>query len=137
MNSRITDKLRNKIKPLAAVIAALLLSLIVMTGIFMSSSRISMAEGEDGRKDITIEVVEDIPAEDIEEAEVPMAALPDSPVSNGVRHMGMMLILLAGVIAYAVYFTNYEKKLVSLRAQAAEAEARAMQARRNKKETDK
>jgi hypothetical protein len=82
--------------------------------------------GDDGNnhKEITIEVVEDIPADDIEDAEIPLAALPVSEKSNAVRHIGMMLGLFGAVCAYSVYFINYEKKLVRLREEAAEAEER-------------
>ena len=37
----------------------------------------------------------------------------------------MMLALLAGVCAYSAYFVRYEKKLVRLREEAAEAEVKA------------
>ena len=83
-------------------------------------------EQTDGsRREITIEVVEDIPADEIEDADVPLAALPVSEKSNAVRHVGMMLALLGAVCAYSAYFINYEKKLVRLREDAVEAEDRS------------
>ena len=44
---------------------------------------------------------------------MPLAALPVSDKSNAVRHIGMMLALLAGVCAYSAYFIGYEKKQVT------------------------
>ncbi|MBR3330223.1 MAG: hypothetical protein IKG25_03290 [Mogibacterium sp.] len=112
-------------KRLAVIAAAIL---IFAAGVMLPAHSV-LAENEgdsdSGRKEITIEVVEDIPAGDIEDEEVPLAALPVSDKSNAVRHISMMLALLAGACAYSAYFIGYEKKLVRLREEAAEAEVRA------------
>ena len=114
---------RNLLKRLAVIAAA---ALIFAAGVMLPVHKVwAENEGDSGRPEITVEVVEDIPAGDIEEAEVPLAALPVSEKSNAVRHMGMMLALLAGVCAYSAYFVRYEKKLVRLREEAAEAEVNA------------
>ena len=116
-------KYRHILKRLAAIAAAVL---IFAAGVMLPAHNVwAENEGDSGRPEITVEVVEDIPAGDIEEAEVPLAALPVSEKSNAVRHMGMMLALLAGVCAYSAYFVRYEKKLVRLREEAAEAEVKA------------
>lgn len=81
------------------------------------------------RPTLTITVVERIPAEDIEENPVPLAALPDSAARSGLRHALLMGATLLAVIAYCVYFSRYEARLFRLRLQAARCEQRAM--RRN------
>ena len=114
---------RNLLKRLAVIAAA---ALIFAAGVMLPAHKVwAENEGDGGRPEITVEVVEDIPAGDIQESEVPLAALPVSEKSNAVRHIGMMLALLAGVCAYSAYFIGYEKKLVRLREEAAEAEVKA------------
>ncbi len=107
---------------LISVIVLLMIALLIVP----SSNAWAEDTGDDGsgHKNITIEVVEDIPADDIEDAEIPLAALPVSEKSNAVRHIGMMLALFGAVCAYSAYFISYEKKLVRLREEAAEAEER-------------
>ena len=120
----IQKRIYNNILKRLAVIAAAIL--IFAAGVMLPAHNVwAENEGDSDRKEITIEVVEDIPAGDIEDAEVPLAALPVSDKSNAVRHIGMMLALLAGVCAYSAYFIGYEKKLVRLREEAAEAEVKA------------
>jgi len=70
-----------------------------------------MAEGEednkeDGRPNITIEVVEDIPAADIEEQETPLAESPDTAAADNTRQTMNIWILGAVVIAYAVFIVS-------------------------------
>ena len=116
-------KYRHILKRLAVITAAIL---IFAAGVMLPAHKVwAENEGDGGRPEITVEVVEDIPAGDIQESEVPLAALPVSEKSNAVRHIGMMLALLAGVCAYSAYFIGYEKKLVRLREEAAEAEVKA------------
>ncbi|MBE6040950.1 MAG: hypothetical protein E7220_00335 [Clostridiales bacterium] len=123
-----TDKTGRQIGRCAGAII-LILSVIMMVMMFAADIT-RAADGEDERPEFSIEVVEEIPAEDIEEEAVPLAAAPDSPASEGIRHIGLMGLLLAGSIAYAAYFINYENKLAALRLEAAEAEARAGARRR-------
>lgn len=108
------------------VLSLITLTVLLLIAVVMLPSSDAWADNEEdaagSRRDITIEVVEDIPADEIKDAEVPLAALPVSKKSNAVRHIGMMLVLLGAVCAYSAYFINYEKKLVSLRMEAAEAE---------------
>ena len=74
---------------------------------------------------LIVEVVEDIPAYEIEENQVPLAAYPDTPARSGVRHTAMMGLVLAAVIGYVVYFHRYEARLFRLRQEAALAERRS------------
>ncbi len=74
-----------------------------------------MAEGEedekeDGRPDITIEVVEDIPAADIEEQETPLAESPDTAAADNTRQTMNIWILGAVVIAYAVFIITGSRR---------------------------
>ena len=110
----------------------LLMAFMVLVGIFMIATGVTLADGED-KKEIEIEVVEDIPAQEIEEEAVPLAALPESDLSNGLRHAGLMLIVLVMTAAYAIYFSRYEKKLILLREKAADAEIAARTRRKLEK----
>lgn len=106
--------------------AAVICMLLMLIAAVMPAAAPAYAEGEEssGRGEIVIESVEDIPAEDIEGPAVPLAASAEKPGSStSVRHAVLMGILLLSVTAYAVYFTRYEKKLILLRRQAADAEA--------------
>ena len=113
-------------------LASLMIAVFVTIGALFVYTLPSNAEGgESSGKEIVIESVENIPAGDIEEQPVPLAARPDTSKGVEMRHAVMMLILLMGTAAYTVYFIRYEKKLVVLRRRAAEAEAEAMKRRRN------
>ena len=68
----------------------------------------TLAEGEDeendsSKPDITIEVVENIPAADIEESEVPLSAPTDTAAADNTRHMVIAWTLAVIAIAYAVF----------------------------------
>lgn len=80
--------------------------------------------------DVQITVVEDIPAAEIEESEVPLAALPNTAAERGREHALWMGILLAAVIAYVIYFKMYDRRLFRLRLEAARAEQKRMAVRR-------
>ena len=116
----------------------LALILIMVLTIFVCTSVICCAAGETGdtaeeRPEITIEVVEDIPAADIVEQELPLAAGPNTASADAARHAAMMGVVLLATIGYAVYFGRYDKKLAELRIEAAQAETSAM--KRRKQET--
>ena len=116
----------------------LALILIMVLTIFVCASAICCAAGETGdtaeeRPEITIEVVEDIPAADIVEQELPLAAGPNTASADAARHAAMMGVVLLATIGYAVYFGRYDKKLAELRIEAAQAETSAM--KRRKQET--
>jgi len=96
--------------------------LLLLSGLFPAPP--ARAAGEENGRDgtLTITVVEEIPAEDIEESAVPLADFPDSVARRGTRHAVMMGLTLLAVTAYVLYFSRYEKKLFLLRRQAARAE---------------
>ncbi len=85
---------------------------------------------------LTITEIEDLPAVDIEENAVPLAAGPGEASRGGMRHAAMMGLVLAGVTVYVWYFSVMEKRLFALRKQAAEAEIRQRERRRAKKLAD-
>ena len=74
------------------------------------------------RRNLKITVVEDIPAAEIEESAVPLAALPDTKARRGLQHMIWMGALLAAAAVYVLYFSRYDRRLFLLRREAAEAE---------------
>lgn len=108
MDTRITRIERIKsIKRIFAFVLVAAAALCVMA----FDSQMAMAEGEDdekkeGRPDITIEIVEDIPAADIEEQEVPLAESPDTAAADSTRQTMNIWILGAVVIAYAVFILS-------------------------------
>ena len=83
-------------------------------------------------RQLEITVVEDIPAVEIEESEVPLAALPNTQVRNSVRHAFWMGALLLAVILYVVYFSVRDRRLYQLRREAALAENRLASVRRKR-----
>lgn len=90
-----------------------LLALVLAAGVMMFmvlalSAQTTLAEENDeendgDKPDITIEVVEDIPAADIEESEVPLAATVGSEAFDNTRRMVMVWTLAVVVIAYAIF----------------------------------
>ena len=111
------------------------LILIMALMMFFCASGICLAEGDEsgedsGRQEITIEVVGEIPAEDISEQELPLAAGPNTEATDAARHAAMMGVVLLATIGYAVYFGRYDKRLADLRLEAAKAETAAMRRRK-------
>ena len=83
---------------------------------------------------LVITVVEDIPAMEIEDGQIPLAAGPgfvSGPEAvSGYRHAVLSGILLTSVIACSIYFDMCEKQLFLLKMQAAKAQQAAEKARR-------
>ena len=75
-------------------------------------------------------LIQDIPAEDISEQELPLAAGPNTEATDAARHAAMMGVVLLATIGYAVYFGRYDKRLADLRLEAAKAETAAMRRRK-------
>ena len=82
------------------------------------------SSGEAGKKPLSITVVEEIPAVDIEENTVPLAAFPEKKTGNELRHMVWAGAALLAVLAYLVYFFLYDRKLLRLRNEVIMAEYR-------------
>ncbi|MBR2189110.1 MAG: hypothetical protein IJ860_06865 [Eubacterium sp.] len=110
------------------LVLCLLLGVVLMAiyGRSVLADNPDSGAAESGKKHLVIEVVEDIPAVEIEDDEVPLAAAPVSSGQNSLRHPLMMGCLLTAVAAYVIYFSRYDRKLARLRRQAAEAEYNAM-----------
>ena len=109
MDTRMTETKRSeKIRRILTFALAAAVAALCFTAFNAQSV---MAEGEedekeDGRPDITIEVVEDIPAADIEEQETPLAESPDTAAADNTRQTMNIWILGAVVIAYAVFIVT-------------------------------
>lgn len=68
-------------------------------------------EGEDQRKEIVLEVVEDIPAQDIDEAEVPMAQGPNlNAFESGTLALAALPIILIAAV-FIAFRTKHRKKI--------------------------
>ena len=94
-------------KTLLFILAAAVLAMAA----FIMSAETCNAAGEDDEKaedrpDITIEVVEDIPAADIEEPDVPLADSADTAAAGSTRHTVIMWTFAAAVIAYAIFLIS-------------------------------
>lgn len=109
MDTRMTETKRSeKIRRILTFALAAAVAALCFTAFNAQSV---MAEGEedekeDGRPDITIEVVEDIPASDIEEQETPLAETPDTAAADNTRQTVNIWILGAAVIAYAAFIIS-------------------------------
>ena len=75
-------------------------------------------------KKLIVTVVEEIPADEIEEDDVPLADFSETgkSIPDGTRHILLMSTLLMLVAMYVFYFVQYERRLGKLRWKAAEAE---------------
>jgi len=114
---------KNRVRRMAAAaILLLLLSGLLSAG--AAASEAAAVPPEEGQA-LIIQVVEDIPACEIQENQVPLAAYPDTPARSGVRHSALMALVLAAVVGYVIYFHRYENRLFRLRQDAAMAERRA------------
>ena len=89
--------------------------------------------GDNERKTLTITVLEDIPAEEIEEMEVPMAAAPVTHNSLRTGIIAWICVIAAALAAYIVYFTGYKRKLAQLSHVAAEKETLMLEKYRSKR----
>ena len=106
MDTRIT-----RIKKL---IAMALTAALFMTVTMVLSIQTTLAAGNDDddedRPEIAVEVVEEIPAEDIEEQEVPLADNPMTAAAGSMRLTVVTWTLGAVVIAYAVFIISGMKR---------------------------
>lgn len=84
---------------LAATVTALLTTVLSMQTTLAESEE----DNDDKRPEITVEVVEDIPAEDIEEQKVPLADSSATAAAANTRMTVVAWTLGAVVLAYAVF----------------------------------
>lgn len=84
---------------------------------------------------LIVTVVEEIPADEIEDDDVPLASFADAGrgITDSTRHVLLMCLLLMCVVVYVFYFSMFEKRLSALRLKAAEAEARWRETRRGRR----
>lgn len=100
-----------RIMKIRRIIALALTAAAVILSIMLMSMQTSLAEGEDGENDkdrpeITVEVVEKIPAADIEEQQVPLADSPYTDTADNTRQTVVAWTLGAVVLAYAVFIIS-------------------------------
>ena len=92
------------------IIALALVAALTILSIWVLSARISLAEGEENKDEnkpeITIEVVEEIPAAEIEEQEVPLAESPLTAAAGNTRQTVVTWTLGAVVLAYVVFIIS-------------------------------
>ena len=89
-------------KVLAAAVALTLLAAAVSVSIQITHAA-GKEEKKKDRKKVTVEVVGEEPAEDIEESKVPLAASPDTQAEKNTRSMIIIWTIAAAVLAYAVF----------------------------------
>lgn len=95
-----------RISRIRKLIGLALTAALIMLAMALAT-QITLAEGEeDERPDISIEVVEDIPAADIQEQEVPLADSPQTAKADNVRMTALIWTLGAVVIAYVVFIIS-------------------------------
>ena len=127
-------------KLIMAVLLTAFMGLLVTLPVNIYSCRVYAASGaaeeesENSGKNLVITVLEDIEPADIEDARVPLAALPQTKRDDSIRHLVLMSIAFICVIIYVLYFGRYEKKLIALRRETIEAEKKSMQGLFKRKE---
>jgi hypothetical protein len=93
-----------KLKKLAALAFS---AALIMLSIVALSSQFILAEDNNGDKpEITIEVVEEIPAAEIEEQEVPLADTPMTAAADNTRNMVVAWTFGVVIIAYMVFLIS-------------------------------
>ena len=104
----------------ATVTACLLLAMALL---MLLPAPKAYADTEDGKK-LVVTAVEEIPAEEIEDNDVPLTSFSENgaDITDGTRHVLLMGLTLLLVVMYVLYFSAYEKRLNALRWKAAEAE---------------
>lgn len=93
------------------IIALALTAALIMLSIWALSIQISLAEGEEDKDgndkpELTVEVVEEIPAADIEEQQTPLADSPDTAAAGNTRQTVVTWTLGVVVLAYAVFIVS-------------------------------
>ena len=91
-------KILKRRKLMGIILAAAMIVLVVMM-----ATQITLAEDDDEKPEISIEVVEEIPAADIQEQEVPLADSSQTAKADNVRMTAVAWTLGAVFIAYVVF----------------------------------
>ena len=87
------------------LIAVVVWTLFIVT--VLTSLQITYAAGKEEKKkdrqEVTVEVVDEKPAPDIEESEVPLAASPHSAAMESTRSLIIIWAITAALLAYLVF----------------------------------
>lgn len=109
-----------------AVLFFVLLALTVLPAALPAAVRaetVSEEQPQNGeKKTVTITVVEEIPAAEIREEAVPLAAAPVTKNSLRSYYIAWGCVIAAAFVFYGVYFMRYKRKLIKLQTLAAEKE---------------
>lgn len=102
------DTCSTSIRKLAAYI---LMAALIILSIVAFSFQVTLAEGDDDeengeQREITIEVVEDIPAAEIEEQAVPLADTPLTAAAGNMRNTVISWTIGAVILAYIVFLIS-------------------------------
>ena len=100
------DKRKLRIKKIIAFSLAVFFTVLTVTALSMQTTLADDEDDNNNRPNITVEVVEDIPAEDIEEQEVPLADTPITEAAVSTRMTVVAWTLGAVAIAYAVFIIS-------------------------------
>lgn len=97
------------------IILSILLTLgaalfVVITPVTDALAESGEEDNDENRPEISIEVVEDIPAEDIEESKVPLADPADSAAADITRRTVAVWVIAAVIIAYAVFVLSGKRR---------------------------
>jgi hypothetical protein len=100
------DKRKLRIRKIIAFSLAVFFTVLTVTALSMQTTLADDEDDNNNRPNITVEVVEDIPAEDIEEQEVPLADTPITEAAVSTRMTVVAWTLGAVAIAYAVFIIS-------------------------------
>lgn len=115
--SRVWKKLR---RVWLLLVLAALLALAALTPVVPGKTVLATDLSE--HPELTISVVETIPAEQIDDEGVPLAAGPGGGSAIQTPQVCLMGAVLAGSVAYALYGRRCDQRLFALRKQVVEAE---------------
>ena len=102
----------------------IILAVFICGVILTNASDLTSGGPSKDSKQLVIKVVEDEDLVDIDDYDVPLSSfsLGDAQKNAGTRHIILMSAMLGCVIVYVIYQGRNEKKLISLRSQAAKAQ---------------
>lgn len=91
------------IKEILAAAVVLILFIVTVSMSLQITHATSKGEKKKDRREVTVEVVGEEPAQDIEESKVPLAASPHSAAEKSTRSMIIVWAIVAAVLAYGVF----------------------------------
>ena len=112
------------------IIKSTILMIVIIAFVFAGAKAFyAMAdETSQSEKHLVVKIIEDEELLEIDDYDVPLAFSFDTANEQqaGIRHVLLMSIMLACVIIYVIYQVINEKKIISLRRQAAEIQLQMM-----------